>query len=77
MQEEEGSHAGWGAAQARKTQQLDFLSIGALTSRHWLKTGYGRKVEKAAEYRNAGHSRDHRRRETGAVLEGGARLVVP
>lgn len=34
------------------TQALDYLVIGALASRDWITTSYGRKIEKACEYRN-------------------------
>jgi NAD-dependent DNA ligase len=38
------------------TQKLHFLVIGALASRDWINTSFGRKIEKAVQLRNAGHS---------------------
>lgn len=38
------------------TQKLDYLIIGTLSSRDWRYQSYGRKIEKAIEYREKGHS---------------------
>jgi NAD-dependent DNA ligase len=38
------------------TQSIDYLVIGTFSSRDWLHSSYGRKIEKAVEYRGAGFS---------------------
>lgn len=38
------------------TQKLDYLIIGTLSSRDWRYQSYGRKIEKAIEYREKGQS---------------------
>jgi NAD-dependent DNA ligase len=38
------------------TQKLQYLVIGALASRDWINTSFGRKIEKAVQLRDAGHS---------------------
>lgn len=37
------------------TQKVDYLVIGALASRDWAHTSYGRKIEKAVNLREKGH----------------------
>lgn len=37
------------------TLSVDYLVIGALASRDWANTSYGRKIEKAMKQRNSGH----------------------
>lgn len=37
------------------TVDLDFLVIGVVGSRDWVHTSFGRKIEKAVDYRDKGH----------------------
>lgn len=39
---------------ANITQKLDFLVVGSLSSRDWIASGHGRKIEKALHYRQKG-----------------------
>lgn len=43
-----------GSCAGNVTQQLDFLVIGGLASRDWVNTSYGRKIQKAVQYRDRG-----------------------
>lgn len=37
------------------TQKLDYLVVGSLSSRDWITSGHGRKIEKALHYKQKGH----------------------
>ena len=43
-----------GIAAKGVTRKLDFLVIGTNTTRTWANTSFGRKIEKAVDYRNSG-----------------------
>lgn len=43
-----------GACESTTTKRTNYLVIGTFGSRDWAHTSYGRKIEKAVEYRNAG-----------------------
>ncbi len=43
-----------GNVQKSITQQTDYIVIGELSSRDWAHTSFGRKIQKAVEYRNKG-----------------------
>jgi len=36
-------------------QKLDYLVLGIMGSRDWAHSSFGRKIEKAMEYKKAGH----------------------
>ncbi|MFY9271023.1 MAG: BRCT domain-containing protein [Candidatus Manganitrophaceae bacterium] len=53
-----------GACESTITKQTNYLVIGTFGSRDWVHTSFGRKIEKAVEYRSAGQqlaivSEDH------------------
>lgn len=43
-----------GIAEPRITKKLNYLVIGGLVSNSWANTSYGRKIEKAVEYKRGG-----------------------
>lgn len=43
-----------GSCEAGVTMHTDYLVIGTFGSRDWVHTSYGRKIEKAVDYRNRG-----------------------
>lgn len=45
-----------GVCEPSVTKRTNYLVIGTFGSRDWVHTPFGRKIEKAVEYRNAGHS---------------------
>ena len=45
-----------GVCEPSITKRTNYLVIGTFGSRDWVHTPFGRKIEKAVEYRNAGHS---------------------
>lgn len=44
-----------GTCEDAVTQQTNYLVIGTFGSRDWVHTPFGRKIEKAVKYREAGH----------------------
>jgi hypothetical protein len=49
-----GTRAACERAVERVVRGLDYLVIGALTTRSWAHTSFGRRIEKALEYQKAG-----------------------
>jgi len=43
-----------GMCESSVTRRTNYLVIGTFGSRDWVHTSFGRKIEKAVEYRNAG-----------------------
>jgi NAD-dependent DNA ligase len=44
-----------GVCESSITRRTNYLIIGTFGSRDWVHTSFGRKIEKAVEYRNSGH----------------------
>ncbi len=44
-----------GICEATITRRTNYLVLGTFASRDWAHTSFGRKIQKAVEYRDAGH----------------------